>query len=219
MVPRRVLWNFVLVITVGWRPADVVGEQTLDDLLRRSQSRIDIDRADHRLERGRKNRGLLAPAAFLLAFAKSQHFIQLDRLRLQREGGCGDGRRAVFGERAFLRSRKLAHQEIRDRKIEDRIAKELQPLVVNVTADRGARMSQRGLEQFRPREGETERALELGAGTFRRLGARRYGPRATEQSPHPVERLQELTPPPRLPDLSVHRALASIPARSCGCNR
>src|SRR6266478_5199036 len=48
-----------------------------------------------------------------------------------------------------------------------------QALVMNVTANCRARMSQRGLEQFRSREGVTKRALELGAGTFRRRGLRR----------------------------------------------
>src|SRR5271165_3664252 len=46
------------VVAFRRRSADVVGEQTLDHLLRGHQSAVAVDRADHSLEHGSKNRGL-----------------------------------------------------------------------------------------------------------------------------------------------------------------
>src|SRR5271163_3096728 len=77
--------QFSFVVAFRSRSADVVGEQALDHLLRGHQPAVAVDRADHRLEHGRKNRGLLAPAAFLFAFAEPHHLVQFNRLSLERK--------------------------------------------------------------------------------------------------------------------------------------
>src|ERR1700733_2216226 len=51
--------QFSFVVAFRGRSTDVVGEQPLDYLLRGHQSAVAVDRADHRLEHGSKNRGLL----------------------------------------------------------------------------------------------------------------------------------------------------------------
>ena len=63
--------QFGLVIALGRRPADIVGEQALDHPLRRVQSAISIYRANDRLERRRQNRSLVASAALLFALARA----------------------------------------------------------------------------------------------------------------------------------------------------
>src|SRR5581483_1435795 len=73
-----------LIVALGGRTADVVGEQRFDYALRGGQTAVGINRANHRLERRRQDRNLLAPAAFLLSLAQPQRAPDSDRLRL----GC-----------------------------------------------------------------------------------------------------------------------------------
>src|ERR1700722_871201 len=68
-MPVRDLLKFGFVIALRGRPADIIFEQALDHLLRGHKTAVGVDRADHRLEHGGQNRGLLATAAFFFAFA------------------------------------------------------------------------------------------------------------------------------------------------------
>src|SRR5271170_8244019 len=70
--------QFGFVIALRRRSADIVGEQPLDHLLRGRQPAVGINRADHRLEHGGQNRGLLAAAAFFFAFSEPHHFVQFN---------------------------------------------------------------------------------------------------------------------------------------------
>ena len=136
-----------------------------------------IDRADHGLERRRQNRYLVASAAFLLAFSQPQRPAHTDVLRLGRKRAPVDDRGALLGQHSFLGFGKPVHQQIRDCQVEHRVAQELQPFVMQLGTDRGARMSERHSQQIGTDESIVEPPLQVCAIVFRarrrRLRARR----------------------------------------------
>ena len=79
----------------------------------------------------------------------------------------------------------MAHQHVRDRQIEHRVAQEFQPFVMLIGADGGAGMSQGELQKFRTGECVAERPLQfqrtLSAGSV--AAARGCGRLRPEQSP------------------------------------
>ena len=121
------------ILVHGLRAAassSALGEQPLDRLAHRLEARVEVHRAQQRLERVGEDRGAAKAAALQLAFAQAQQLAQAQALRGLEERGLVHELRAQAREVAFGKLREAFVEERGDRAVEQAVAEEFEALVV-----------------------------------------------------------------------------------------
>jgi len=122
----------VALFRTGDHVADFRFEQPQDQVPRRAQAGVQIDRADQRLERVRKRGQTPPPAGGFLALAEQHVVAEMDRHRKPGQRPAGNHARAQLGQPAFREIRKHFEKLLRDDQLQDGVAEELHPLVIEV---------------------------------------------------------------------------------------
>jgi hypothetical protein len=111
---------------------DPLGEQALDDLDRRDEPTVEVDRREDRLERVGEDRWLGAAARLLLALAEHHPLADAELAGDLAQAGLAHDLGAGHAELAFPELRIPRHQLVAHDQVEDRVAQELEPLIVEM---------------------------------------------------------------------------------------
>ena len=158
-------------MSTGWFSADLEAacEEALDRRARRIEPRIEEYRPEQRLDGIGEDRGTAKAATLQFAFAQAQALAQAQLEGHFRERTLVHERGAKPRKIAFGKLRKPLVEQCRHRAVEQRIAEELEPLVVG----RAEAAVREGLErEIGLAERVTEAALQLGEVGDRRAAGR-----------------------------------------------
>jgi hypothetical protein len=137
---------------------DVAREVALDDGARGLVPRVQVDGAEHRLVHGGEDRDLVAPPAALLSLAEAEEAAESCARAWRASTVRVHERRPDLRQLALARVGEARHEQIGHREAKDRVAEELELLVVLVSRRRAVR-ERRG-EMLAADEAVPEDALE-----------------------------------------------------------
>ena len=140
-----------------------------DELSGRVDGPVEIDGGDDRFKSIGHDGGSFSAAVLVLAFSEEEVVSEVDLLRELKEALFADGAGAQLGQSPLGDIAERVEEFVGRNEAEDRIAQELQPLVVLVSRALFVRIGgvgQRGVEEVQVRERVPQLAFQLVEGRF-----------------------------------------------------